>query len=126
MAKIEKAIWQGREPPGRFPCLYRSEALLTRSLFLLCTALFTSRSRGCWVRGIQLCVSGARLWPARDFFLERAEREETTRALTLGRAAGFWKSWHFRETGYSPETRTVLGMGLDRPRPKFGLQHLLG
>lgn len=35
MAKIEEAIWQGQEPPGRFLCLHDAENLLTRSLFLL-------------------------------------------------------------------------------------------
>lgn len=72
-----------------------------------------------------MCVSETQLRPARDVFLERAEGEETTRALMLGTATVFWKSWHFGETGYSPETRTVLGTGLDRPRLKFWLQHLL-
>ena len=119
MAKIEEAIWQGREPPGRFPCLHHSEDLLTRSLFLPRTACSQA---GLGAAGSRNSI--VRLWGPSLFGKGRVGGGSSGR--DAGEGCTFLEELAFRgDRVYSPETRTVLGTGLDRPRLKFWLQHLL-
>lgn len=123
MAKIEKAIWQGRGAPRQVSLPLLFGGLINKiTLSPVHSSVYKQVSGLLGQRNSIVC-----LWGSGSGQPETSSWKGQRRllALTLRRAEGFWKSWHFGRQGIV-QRPGPSGMGLNRPRPKFGLQHLLG